>query len=208
LPLLTLCLALASFWVPRTAHAEAPDRPANAPANKGPPTALEGKSNSGAPNTVDTAGSFFGRVALGASYDKPGFAGGLGVRYQLSKPLMLGFDTEINPFITRTPSRLRTGVLNSYVSAIFRFQLKNDALNVRSQVGVGASVLLIDLVGAPAGSFGPFFGLSLLGVEWKVARGFYLTIDPTYIALPVPHLTGVPFGYLQYRFLVGLEFGG
>jgi len=72
----------------------------------------------------------------------------------------------------------------------------------------GNSVLLTDLVGAPAGSTGPFLGLSFLGVEWKYAPGFYLTIDPTYIAFPIPHVTGAPFGYLQYRFLVGLEFGG
>ncbi len=205
---LGLVVAFGLCGAPRPALAETPARPANSDENSGPLKALAGKSNSGAPNTVDTAGAFFGRVAVGASYDKPGFAGGAGVRYQLSKPFMLGFDAEINPFITQNPSRVRTGVLNTYVSLIRRFQLKNDSLNVRSQVGLGASFLLIDLVGAPAGSFGPFFGLSFLGVEWKMARGFYLTIDPTYIAFPVPHLTGVPFGYLQYRFLVGLEFGG
>jgi len=59
--------------------------------------------------------------------------------------------------------------------------------------------LLFDLVAAPAGSFGPFFGLSLLGIEWKLSRGFYLTVDPTFIALPVPHVTGVPFVSLLGR---------
>jgi hypothetical protein len=63
-------------------------------------------------------------------------------------------------------------------------------------------------VGAPAGSVGPYMGLSFLGVEWKYSPGFYVTIDPTYIAFPVPHVTGTPFGYFQYRFLVGVEFGG
>jgi len=202
-------LACLGFWfTPRGALADTAGIPANGPDNKGPVKALEGESNSGAPNTVDPAGAFFARLALGASYDKPGFAGGLGLRYQLGTPWMLGFDAEINPFVTKTPRRLRTGVANAYVSLIRRFQLKNDSINVRSQVGLGASVLLIDLVGAPAGSYGPFFGLSFLGVEWKVARGFYLTVDPTYLAFPVPHLTGAPFGYLQYRFLLGLEFGG
>ncbi len=208
LSVFSLFLGLGLCWAPRAALADRPAKPANRDENKGPLKALEGKSNSGAPNTVDTAGAFFGRVALGASYDKPGFSGGLGARYQLGRPWMIGFDAEINPFLTKTPSRLRTGVLNTYVSLIRRFQLKNDSLNVRSQIGLGASFLLIDLVGAPAGSFGPFFGVSFLGVEWKMARGFYLTIDPTYLAFPVPHLTGAPFGYLQYRFLVGLEFGG
>jgi hypothetical protein len=199
-------LSVALAVVPRIAHAEG--QAAKDSGTKGPVNALEGKSHAGAPKTKDPAGSFFGRVALGASYDKPGFDGGLGVRYQLSQGWMLGLDAEWNPFVATSPTRVRTGALNTYVSAIRRFQLKNDALNVRSSVGLGTSVLLFDLVGAPAGSVGPFFGLSFLGAELKVSPGFYLTIDPTYIAFPVPHLTGAPFGYLQYRFLVGLEFGG
>ena len=69
-------------------------------------------------------------------------------------------------------------------------------------------MLLFDLVGAPAGISGPFVGLSLLGAEWKAAPGFYVTIDPTYIALPMPHLTGTPLLYAQYRFMLGVEFGG
>lgn len=204
-------IAAALFFLaqPRLAHAEGDAPPANfSPDSKGPLNALEGNSNSGALGTRDPSGAFFGRIGFGASYDKPGFAGGLGIRYQISKPFMIGLDSEINPWISLTPSRVRTGAWNSYVSIIRRFQLENAALNVRSQLGVGVSVLLIDLVGAPAGSFGPFFGLSLLGAEWKIHRGYYLTIDPTYIAFPVPHLTAAPFGYMQYRFQLGLEFGG
>jgi hypothetical protein len=199
-------LGVALAVAPRMARAEL--KPANESASKGPMNALEGRSNAGAPNTKDPAGSFFGRAALGGSYDKPGFDGGLGVRYQLNRGWMLGFDAEWNPFVATSPTRVRPGALNTYVSAIRRFQLKNDAVNVRSSLGLGTSVLLFDLVGAPAGGVGPFFGLSFLGAELKVSPGFYLTIDPTYIAFPVPHLTGAPFGYLQYRFQVGLEFGG
>jgi hypothetical protein len=121
---------------------------------------------------------------------------------------MLGLDAEWNPFLAVSPTRLRPGALNIYVSVIRRFQLKSESVNVRTTVALGASILLFDLVGAPAGGVGPFFGVSLLGVEWKAAPGFYLTLDPSYIAFPVPHLTGTPFGYLQYRFQVGLEFGG
>jgi hypothetical protein len=174
----------------------------------GPVKALEGDSDAGAHGTKDTSGAVFGRVALGASYDKPGLSGGLGLRYQAHERLMLGFDTEWNPWITITPSELHKGALNSYVSVIGRFQLAYAPINIRTTASLGASFLLTDLVGAPAGSVGPFLGLSLLGVEWKVAPGFYLTVDPTYIAFPVPHLTGIPFGYLQYRFQVGLELGG
>jgi hypothetical protein len=121
---------------------------------------------------------------------------------------MFGFDAEWNPFYVPVPLNVRAGVVNAYVSVIRRFQLTQKTVNIRTTAGLGASVLLFDLVGAPAGSVGPFFGLSFLGVEWKATPGFYVTIDPTYIALPVPHLTGAPFGYLQYRFLVGVEFGG
>ncbi len=173
-----------------------------------PALALKGKSEAGKPGREDPAGSFFGRVALGAAYDKPGFSGGLGLRYQISRPLMLGFDSEWNPFVALSPTRLRAGTINSYVSLIRRFQMKYESVNIRTSAAAGVSVLLFDLVGAPAGSVGPFLGLSLLGLEWKATPGFYLTIDPTYIAFPIPHLTGVPFGYLQYRFLVGVEFGG
>ncbi len=171
-----------------------------------PIEALEGNSDAGAHGK--RSGAVFGRVALGASYDKPALAGGLGLRYQAHERLMFGFDAEWNPWLTITPSQLRAGALNTYFSIIGRFQLANAPINIRTGGSLGASFLLTDLVGAPAGSVGPFFGLSLLGIEIKVAPGFYLTIDPAYIAFPVPHITGVPFGYPQYRFQVGLELGG
>ena len=75
-------------------------------------------------------------------------------------------------------------------------------------VGAVMGGFLFNLVGAERGSIGPFLGLSFLGVEFKISRGFFLTVDPSYIAFPVPHITGAPFGYYQYRFQVGLEFGG
>lgn len=173
-----------------------------------PVAALEGNSSAARVGRADPAGTFLARVTLAAAYDKPGFAGGLGLRYQFSHPWMVGFDAEWNPWLAITPGKLRAGTVNAYITMIRRFHLRDEAVNIRSGVALGGSYMLFDLVGAPAGSFGPYFGLSLLGVEWKVARGFYLTFDPTYIAFPIPHITGVPFGYLQYRALVGLEFGG
>jgi len=194
------------------APAKAGDPPAATPSTAGglgaPLAALRGESKAGTRGAQDRPGAFFGRVSLGASYDETAFAGGLGVRYQISKPYMIGFDLEANPWVALSPTRIRAGSINSYLSIIRRFQLKSDTINIRSQIGAGVSMLLIDLVGAPARSYGPFFGVSFLGVEWKAAPGFYLTIDPTYIAIPIPHVTGVPFAYVQYRFLVGLEFGG
>jgi len=167
--------------------------------------------NAGAPprkGAQDPAGAFFGRATFGASYDKPALVGGLGMRYQLSRPFMIGFDVEWNPWIVFVPEHVRGGAASAYFSLIRRFQMKNEALNLRSSVALGGSMLLIDLVGAPAGSVGPFFGISFLGIEWKLYRGIYLCVDPTYIAFPVPHVTGAPLGYYQYRFQFGLEFGG
>jgi hypothetical protein len=198
---------LASLLLPRALFAAEPDQEKPSGFNSAI-EALKGRSDAGAPGKKDVAGAFFGRVAGGASYHRPGLSAGVGARYQMGRAWMFGADTEWNPWIASSRGQIRTGVINGYLSVIRRFQMEFAPLNIRSTAALGASVLMIDLVGAPAGSFGPFFGLSFVGVEWKWAPGFYLTIDPTYIAFPVPHLTGAPFGYLQYRFLVGLEFGG
>lgn len=173
-----------------------------------PMRALSGESDAATVGRVDKPGAFFGRLATGASYDNTALSAGLGLRYQFHRSWMLGFDGEWNPYVAISPSKFRSGSANAYLSMIFRSQLAFETVNLRSQVGLGASMLLFDLVGADKYSVGPYFGIGFLGVEWKAARGVYVTIDPTYIAIPVPNLTGVPFMYAQYRFLLGLEFGG
>jgi len=155
----------------------------------------------------DRPGALFGRVALGASYEHTAASGGLGLRYSLHRKWMVGFDAEWNPYFALKPGKFRTGSANAYFSIIHRSQLERATMNIRSSASVGASMLLFDLVGADRFSMGPFFGLSFLGVEWKAGKNFYVTIDPTYIAIPIPSITGVPFMYVQYRFLVGIEFG-
>jgi hypothetical protein len=156
----------------------------------------------------DKVGAFLGRVALGAAYDHAAFSGGAGLRYQLFEKWMLGFDAEWNPYLAVAQTKLRAGSANAYFSIIRRYQLVRASVNIRTTVSVGGSMLLFDLVGADKYSMGPYFGLSFLGVEWKAARGFYVTLDPTYIAIPVPNIVGVPFMYAQYRFLLGVELGG
>jgi hypothetical protein len=195
-------LALCAF----VSEARADDK--NSGPIDGPAAALSGTSDAAVPGKVDKGGAFFGRVAAGASYDNSAFSTGLGVRYQLNENWMLGFDGEWNPYVATSPTKVRSGSANAYFSLIRRFQLRYASVNIRSSVAAGASMLLFDLVGADKYSKGPFFGISFLGVEWKMARGFYLTVDPTYIAIPIPSLPGVPFMYAQYRFLVGIEFGG
>lgn len=174
----------------------------------GPVSALTGTSDAASQGRIDKAGAFFGRVAAGASYDSAALSAGLGLRWQFDRRWMLGFDGEWNPYIAVTPSKIRPGSANAYLSLIRRFQLRYAAVNIRTTASIGGSMLLFDLVGADKYSLGPYFGLSFLGVEWKAARGFYVTIDPTYIAIPIPSVVGIPFMYAQYRFLVGVEFGG
>jgi hypothetical protein len=198
-----LAIVLALLGGARTASAQEP-----APATD----SSDNTSNSSITNAPikppDRPGAFFGRAALGASYDHTAFSGGLGARYQLSEKWMLGFDAEWNPYLAITPGKVRAGSANAYFSLIRRYQLVRASVNIRTTASVGGSMLLFDLVGADKYSFGPFLGISFLGAEWKASRGVYLTIDPTYIALPIPSVTGIPFMYVQYRFLLGLELGG
>lgn len=174
----------------------------------GPLQALAGESASAQKGVQDKAGAIFLAGAVGASYDHEALVGRIGGRYALSRYWMAGLDVEWNPYLALGQSHFRSGSLNTYLSLIRRFQLAYEAINLRSRVSVGGSVLLFDLVGAPGGSIGPFVSVSLLGLEVKLQKGFYLTIDPTEIAIPVPHVTGIPFVYYQYRFMVGIEFGG
>ncbi|HEV8246497.1 MAG TPA: hypothetical protein VGP93_12045, partial [Polyangiaceae bacterium] len=92
---LTLAMLIGSLAAPRIASADPSSESSTSlgPA-QGPVAALSGESNAGAPGKKDQAGAFFARVAFGASYDKPGFSGGAGLRYQISTPYMLGFDAE------------------------------------------------------------------------------------------------------------------
>ena len=97
------------------------------------------------------------------------------------------------------------GVVNVYGAAILRFPLAYESFNLRATVNLGASYLLMDLFGAPAGSLGIYAGVSPAGLEWKLSRAFILIINPLCIALPVPQLRGVPLTYPQYRMSIGLE---
>lgn len=198
-----LLAPLLSCVVSGQARADETKEPGDRPAVTSP-----GAKNASPPVGVDKVGAFFGRVAAGASYDNAAMSAGLGLRYQLTDNWMLGLDGEWNPYIATATTGVRTGSANAYFSLIRRFQLRYAPANIRSWLSAGGSMLLFDLVGANKFSKGPFFGISFLGVEWKMSRGVYLTIDPTYIAIPIPNTVGLPFMYAQYRFLVGLEFGG
>jgi hypothetical protein len=150
--------------------------------------------------------SIFGvQLAFSASFDNPAIAGGLGLRLQLSKDWALGLDGELNPYYGVQSGKWRTGSFNGFATIIRRFPLRFEAVNLRTTGHVGASVLMMDLYGAPKGSVGPYLGLSPLGIEWKLSRALYVIFDPLNAALPVPQISAAPFAYPQYRSTVGLE---
>lgn len=178
---------------------------AGAPKLGAPPANAISENKVAQLGTFDAGGTLFGHLAFAASYDKPAIATTGGGKLQLSPGWMIGLDGEWNPWISLDTKKVKPGVLNVYASVVRRYQMRYEAVNLRTTLGLGASVLLFDLYGARTGSVGPFVGVSFLGVEWKVAKGWYLVIDPSYLALPVPHVSGAPLGFIQYRMSVGLE---
>jgi cell division septation protein DedD len=167
-----------------------------------PPTIVPVKE----PGPTDPSKIAFGAY-LGASgsFDKASVAGTLGARLRVSKHWTFGLDGEWNPWISFNGTTFRSGVANFYATAILRFPLAYENFNIRTSVSAGASVLLMDLYGAPSGSVGPYLGVSFLGLEWKLSRAFFLIVSPVNIALPIPQLSGVPLVYPEYRFSLGIE---
>lgn len=80
-------------------------------------------------------------------------------------------------------------------------------LAVRDPDTGGMSVRLLDVYGAPRGSVGPFAALSPLGIDVDLGRGWRFVLDPVVLVLPVPHVTGLPFYYPQYRLSAAFQFG-
>lgn len=157
--------------------------------------------------------SLGGQVGIAGSVDYGALAAQVGGRVRLRPNWTLGLDAEWNPWIEMTPlssnsSELRSGVFNGYATVIFRVPLQSEPFNLRVSASAGFSRLLMDLYGAPRGSTGIFAGVQPLGLEWKMSRIFCLVLNPIGVAVPVPQLKGVPFGYLQYRFGLAVEFYG
>ena len=144
--------------------------------------------------------------AVGGSLDNPALAFSLGGRYRTGRSWLLGADAEYNPWFAFHTRRFSRGTFNFYGTVVKRFVV-NEELTLRTTGHLGTSVLLFDLVGAPAGSIGPYFGVNLLGLEYQLSPGLYLILDPADVALPVPHITGAPLTYLQYRLTLGVQFG-
>lgn len=142
----------------------------------------------------------------GVSFDNGAFAMALGGRFAFSDNWVTGIDVEYNPWFNLESGQVARGVVNAYGTMTYRYPISRH-FALRSTVNVGVSMLLFNTVAAPKGSFGPYIGLSLLGLSYEIRKKIYLTIDPAEVCLPVPQLKGAPFSYRQYRLSVGLQWG-
>jgi len=145
---------------------------------------------------------------LGLSIQRAAASGSLGVRYALAPRLVVGLDAEWNPWFTVAPAEAVAGVASFYATGTYVLAKRagTDGPELRTTVHAGASVLLFDMVGALAGSVGPYVAWNLLGIAIPAGRA-RIVIDPATFCLPVPQLHGVPFYYMQYRATVGVELG-
>ncbi len=144
-------------------------------------------------------------ASLGGSIVDPGAAGTLGVRFRLNETFVVGLDGELNYWYGVNDQRFQAGAASIYATGILRYPMRFERINLRSTVHLGGSYELLDLYGVPKGSMGLFVGAFPLGIEWKLTGHVFLIINPLGLAVPVPHLTGAPFAYPQFRTQVGVE---
>jgi hypothetical protein len=209
-----LGISLATLLTPAMARAEAPAPHASA----APPDAAPDSTNPHEPPPPKVTPvkeslpedpskiAFGGYMGLSGSIEKAALAGTAALRMRVSNHWTFGLDGEWNPWLALNGTTVRRGVINVYGTAILRFPLAYENFNLRSTVNLGVSSLLSSFYGAPSGSTGLYFGVSPLGIEWKLSKVFYVIINPINVALPAPQLKGVPLLYPQYRTSVGLEF--
>jgi MYXO-CTERM domain-containing protein len=171
-----------------------------------PRTALAQKEEGPAKDPPASPPSVFSTSAS-AAIDHPGFVIAAGYRHRLGEGWMLGGDVEWNPWVSLESKTFQGGTLDVYATLIRRYRITNG-VHLRTSAHLGASVLLFSMYGAPAGTFGPYAGLSLVGVEIKTGAHTRLIFDPADVALPVPHLNGAPLSYREYRLTLGFEIGG
>jgi hypothetical protein len=170
------------------------------------PTSTPSPAATGQVGSTTPTGTPWGLyLAAGAAIDHPAVAFSVGARYRFSDSWHGGVDGEWNPWFSYETKRAKSGTANLYATLVRRFAV-SDVFHLRTTLHLGASALLFDLYGAPAGTFGPYLGVNLIGLEWKLTRSVHLIIEPGDVAISVPHLTGAPLSYRQYRFTVGVQF--
>ncbi|MBK8171239.1 MAG: hypothetical protein IPK60_12955 [Sandaracinaceae bacterium] len=143
-------------------------------------------------------------ATVSASLDNGAFAERVGVRYQLLDNFELGLEIEHNPWYSLQTMSFVAGTVNVFASGTVVWA-RFKRCELRSTIYTGASVLLFSSIAAPAGSIGPLIGANLLGLSIRMTPNVHLIIDPADVSVPIPHLTGVPFMYRQYRFTIGAQ---
>lgn len=150
---------------------------------------------------VDKDVDFVG--TLGGALDKAAFAGSVGMRLRFAKNWHVGLHAEYNPYGSVTRLKLRSGSANFFGSIDYRW-VKTGRVSLTTIGYLGASWLLFDLVGVPKGSVGPYLGITPLCAEVRLSERISLLVESMRVAIPIPQVSGVPFGYRQYRFSVGV----
>jgi hypothetical protein len=161
-----------------------------------------------APESRFAERSRFGLVlSLGGSLNRTAADLAIGGRLRLTPRWLVGLDAEWNPWMSLEGEHVRVGAFNAYGTIVRRWSMLSDQFDARTSLHVGTSTVLFDLYGVPAGTTGLYVGVSLLGLEWHASRALSVIFDPADVAYPLPQLRGAPFGYLQYRFTLGLQWG-
>jgi hypothetical protein len=147
-------------------------------------------------------------AAIGGSLDHTAFSGSVAGRLLLDPRWLVGMDVEINPwFSVLGGGGVRPGALNVYATGVRRWGIHSERFDLRTTAHLGSSTILFDLFGVPKYTTGIYAGANLLGVEWRALRTLSVVLDPADVAFPIPQLHATPFGYLQYRITIGLQWG-
>lgn len=142
---------------------------------------------------------------IGGAVDKAAIAAGIGMRYRFSKDWHVGLHGEYNPFLSITSNKFRNGTANFFGSIDYRWTRSGHSRIGLTSIGyAGISWLLSDLYGVPKGSIGPYFAIAPLCAEIRLSKALTLLVESPRLAIPLPQVSGVPFGYRQYRLSVGL----
>ncbi len=144
---------------------------------------------------------------LGGSVDHLAGAAALGVRWRLSDRFVLGIDGEINPWGSAVTNDIVSGCTNLMIVGTREYPIGDVPVRLAFSVRAGLSRLNMTVYGAREGSLGPAIGVSALGIVVDMRRGWTLIFEPDDVEIPVPHITGVPLAWAQYRMTVGVRWG-
>ena len=142
-------------------------------------------------------------MGLGVSIDRGAGVLSVGARRPIPGRVEFSADLEFNPWFDLLAGKASLGSLNAGLGLSVRW-LTLGPVELRSGVGLGASLLLHDTVSAQAGTIGPFVQASILNVLFPgpgntrlraaARRGAHRSLA-----------RGIPLAYHQYRLVLGLR---